>query len=263
MKYSIHVPSTLEEAFTTRSRVGGQYLAGGTVVLAIKKPVCDLVSLSRIPGLSFIERKGDCIEIGGGTTFDELDRSALLKERLTALWQASHELAGPQIRNVATIGGNIGSMSPSADSVTALMALDASVRLFAMEGGKPCRRTVPIRELRMGEGEIIEAVVIRDNVDSSVFEKVGKRNAMAVSVVNMAVARVGKKVSVAVGSAAPNVVFCRRTSEILSKDCTDMMAAKAVILEEISPKDDRWGTVEQKRIVCANMLEKLAGEVSA
>ena len=118
MKYSIHVPSTLEEAFTTRSRVGGQYLAGGTVVLAIKKPVCDLVSLSRIPGLSFIERKGDCIEIGGGTTFDELDRSALLKERLTALWQASHELAGPQIRNVATIGGNIGSMSPSADSVT-------------------------------------------------------------------------------------------------------------------------------------------------
>ena len=261
MSYSIHVPSTLEEAYETRRRVGGQYLAGGTVALAIKKPSCDLVSLSRIPGLSYIKKAGDCIEIGGGTTFDELDRSALVKEKLSALWQASHELAGPQIRNVATIAGNIGSLSPSADSVTALMALDADMRLFSVKDGKASRRTVSIRKLEIGEGEIIEAVIVRADADRSVFEKVGKRNAMAVSVINMAVSRRGKEISVAVGSAAQKVVFCPETSRILSEDSSEMTAAKAKILEEISPKDDRWGTVEQKRIVCANMLEKLVKEV--
>ena len=261
MSYLIHVPSTLEEAYETRSRVCGQYLAGGTVALAIKKPSCDLVSLSRIPGLSYIKKAGECIEIGGGTTFDELDRSALVRERLSALWQASHDLAGPQIRNVATIAGNIGSMSPAADSVTALTALDADVRLFSVKDGKACRRTVSIRDMKIEEGEIIEAVSVRDDKDASVFEKVGKRNAMAVSVVNMAVSRVGKQISVAVGSAAPKVVFCPETSRILSGDGSAMTAAKAKILEEISPKDDRWGTVEQKRLVCANMLEKLVKEV--
>jgi len=259
MKYSIHIPQSLEEAYAIRRETGGKYLAGGTVVLAIMKPSCDLVSLSRIPGLSYIEKKGEYIEIGGGTTFDTLDRSPLIKDRLRALWQASYELAGPQIRNVATIAGNIGSMSPAADSVTAMMALDAHVRLFSADG----RRTVPIRNLCLEEGEIIEAVIVRDNVDASVFEKVGKRNTMAVSVVNMAVARVGEKVSVAVGSAGPKVIFCSETSRILSEDSCAIMAAKEKIIEEITPKDDRWGTVEQKRIVCVNLLEKLAGEVLA
>ena len=261
MSYTLHIPASLEEAWILREKTGGQYLAGGTVVLAFKRGADVLVSLSRIPGLSYVKDCGSFIEIGGGTTFSDLDRSALVKEKLFALWQASHELAGPQIRNVATLAGNIASKSPSADSVTALKALDADVRLFYMENGLPKRRTVPIRTMVLAPGEIIEAVVVEAGPDRSVFEKVGKRNAMAVSVINMAVARRGKEISVAVGSAGPDVLYCPKTSSILSADCNDIIAAKEAILEEIMPKNDRWGTVEQKRLVCANMLEKLLKEV--
>lgn len=261
MSYTLHIPASLEEAWILREKTGGQYLAGGTVVLAFKRGADVLVSLSRIPGLSYVKDCGSFIEIGGGTTFDELDRSALVKEKLFALWQASHELAGPQIRNVATLAGNIASKSPSADSVTALKALDAKVRLFCMQDGTPSRRTVPIRTMVLAPGEIIEAVVVEAGPDRSVFEKVGKRNAMAVSVINMAVARRGNEISVAVGSAGPDVLYCPKTSSILSADCNDIIAAKEAILEEIMPKNDRWGTVEQKRLVCANMLEKLLKEV--
>jgi len=261
MKYMIHIPTSLEEAFQTRLQRNGEYLSGGTVVLAGKRHPYDLVSLERIPGLSYIEERSGFLEIGSGTTFDDLDRSTLLKERYTALWSAAHEMAGPQIRNRATIGGNIGSDSPSADSVTALMALDGKLRIFGMEAGKSYRRVASIRDFELAPGEIVEAIMVPSDVKASVFEKVGKRNAMAVSVINMAVARTNDGISVSVGSAGPKVIFCSGTSRILSANASNMIAVKKQILEEISPRDDRWGTVEQKRMLCVKMLEKLVGEV--
>ena len=256
MSFRLHIPTSLEQALEIGRSTGGTYLAAGTVVLVNHRQSGDLISLERIPGLRRIEDKGSSISIGSLSTFDDLDRSVCIRDSLKALWQAAHETAGPQIRHRATIGGNIGCMSPASDEVTALVALDAQVTVF--DG---LYRTVPIENLTsLKDGDIIVSVTVSKAFGFSVFEKVGKRNAMSVSVLNMAVAKRDRSYRVSVGCAASHVLLCKETSDVLSRDPHDIEKAKDVLVSEIHPIDDRWGTVQYRRDVARNLLGKLVME---
>ncbi len=256
MSYRLHIPTTLDEAFETRRKTQGTYLAAGTVILVNHRHAQDLISLERIPGLSGIEKQDGYIRIGSMTTFDEIERSEAVRKDLPALWQAAFETAGPQIRHRATIGGNIGCFSPASDSVTALVALDAEVEVF---DGSYHRISVE-KLTSLNDGAIITSVLVPLRFGFSAFRKVGKRNAMSVSVLNMAVAREGKSYRVAVGCAAPRVLFCKSASGILSADSSAIEAAKQALVSEMHPIEDRWGTVEYRLTVAENLLESLVKE---
>lgn len=245
MAFVLHTPETIKQAVRLQRETGGEYLAGGTVLLVrhAAKPIDGhVISLQGIPGLKGIGYQGPILRIGALTTFTEMHNSGLLGGRFKALDEVSRIMGGPQVRNRGTLGGNIGSNSSAADAVTALVALDAVIRR---------------------EGNLITCIELSDEkVAASAFAKVGRRNAMAVSVANMAVARMTDgSYRVAVGSCAPTVLFCEKTSAVLSSGGTFDEAALA-LQSEIQPRTDRWGTEEYRRAVCPNLLERLLAEVA-
>ena len=255
MSYRLHIPKTLEEALEIRRKTRGTYLASGTVILVNHRHAGDLISLERISGLTGISDEGGFVRIGSMTTFDEIERSPVVKRNLNALWQAAFETAGPQIRHRATIGGNIGCFSPASDAATALVALDAEVELF--DGSY--RRVFIEKLASLDDGAIITAVLVPKRFGFSAFEKVGKRNAMSVSVLNMAMAKEDKTYRLAVGCASSHVLYCERTSRILSEGGS-IESAQEALLTEIHPIDDRWGTVEYRLEVARNILRKMVEE---
>ncbi|MBO4393055.1 MAG: FAD binding domain-containing protein [Spirochaetales bacterium] len=256
MNYRLHIPNTLDQAIESQRKTNGTYIAAGTVILVNHRHAEDLISLEKIPGLSAISDEGDAIRIGALATFDDIEKSQCIRKSLPALWQTAYETAGPQIRHRATIGGNIGCFSPASDAVTALVALDAEVEVF--DGSV---HQIPIEKLtELKDGAIITSVLVPKRFNFSAFEKVGKRNAMSVSVLNMAVAKSGSEFRVAVGCASSKVILCKTTSDILSKDPGAIEKAKSALVSEMHPIEDRWGTVKYRLEVGKNLLSKLVQE---
>ena len=275
MHFRLHRPQSVEEAITLQAQTGGTYLAGGTVLLVDRRHGKaigeDLISLENLASLREIrECEGEMI-IGACATFRELERSALLRENAFALWQAAGSVGGPQVRNRGTIGGNLAAGSPSSDCAAPLLAMGACLRIRSAEG----TRELPVEELFAGVGKtylapgelITEIVLPKKERCVSAFRKVGKRSALAISCINMAVAREsagGKEtVTVAVGAAAPTPRLWKRTSEILSAGVLDeacLDEACQTILTEIAPIDDRWATAEYRRMVCVNLLKDILKE---
>jgi carbon-monoxide dehydrogenase medium subunit len=136
----LHEATTLEEAAAVLARYGtkARLLAGGTDLLVDLKTgrvrVAQLVSISRIDALRGISEADGNLRIGALTTITELDRSPIVRERFSPLLDATRRMAAPQIRNVATVGGNIACAVPCADLPPILTAMNASVVLWSSAG---------------------------------------------------------------------------------------------------------------------------------
>lgn len=272
MQFDLHRPKSIEEALTLSRQTGGSYLAGGTVLLVNHHRGADigshLISLEGIPALHGIRQTDEGIVIGACTTLDEIENSTLLREKAFAVWQAAAETGGPQIRNRATIAGNIAGGAPSSDLAAPLLALNAVLRLEGPVGS----RELPVKDLfvhvfktNLLPGELITEIILPKDTGTSHFVKVGKRNALAVSCINMAVAHSPEgEWSVAVGAAAPTPRLCVKTMEILNEgtlDAARMNRACETVLTEIAPIDDRWATASYRRKVCVNLLKSMVKEV--
>jgi carbon-monoxide dehydrogenase medium subunit len=107
------------------------------------------VDVTRIVGLDEIREEDGTIVIGAGVTHNQIVESRLLQQKATALVEASYVVGGPQVRNVATIGGNVAHALPAADGTTALNALDAEVEVASYSG----RRWIPFIALFLGPGK--------------------------------------------------------------------------------------------------------------
>ena len=275
MHFDLHRPNSVQQALDLYCKTNGSYLAGGTVLLVNHHRGADigrhLISLEGIEALHGIRETADGIVIGACTTLDEIECSALLQREAYSLWQAAAQTGGPQIRNRATIGGNVAAGSPSSDLAAPLLALNAVMRLEGPNG----KRELPVKDLfihvfktALLPGEFItEFVIPRKAGIVSQFVKVGKRNALAVSCINMAVAYTpADGWSVAVGAAAPTPRLCQRTMDILNEGILDearLSQACEIILTEIAPIDDRWATASYRRKVCVNLLKTMIKEVRA
>jgi CO/xanthine dehydrogenase FAD-binding subunit len=149
-------PGSVEEALGLLRQHGGaaQVIAGGTdLLLDIRQgnhpPADVLIDITCIPELGEITRKGDRVTVGAGVTHSAIVRSALLGARATCLVEGCGVVGGPQVRNVATLGGNVAHALPAADGTTSLVALDAEVEIA--QGGE--RRWVPIGAMFKGPGQ--------------------------------------------------------------------------------------------------------------
>jgi len=148
-------PKSINEAISLLESHGekGRYIAGGTdVIVKIKerKMAPDyLISLRHIPDLAYIHRDPEGIlRLGALTTHRMLEQSPLVRRYYPCIFDAAENIGSVQIRNVATIGGNICNAVPSADGVIPLLILGAQVTLVGPKG----KRTLPLKSFFLGPG---------------------------------------------------------------------------------------------------------------
>ncbi|MDD3705461.1 MAG: xanthine dehydrogenase FAD-binding subunit XdhB [Clostridiaceae bacterium] len=222
---NIEKPDSLETALKMLSHNPDlKIIAGGTdLLIKMHNGTLEnaaLLSLRKIPGMDEIRCLDDgTITIGAMATFAGIFRSSIINEHLPVLSEAAVSVGGPQIRNAATIGGNICNGAVSADSAATLLAYDAELRILGTEGA----RTVPIREFYAGPGkvnlkpaEILTHVVIHKtgySNTSGCYIKYSNRKAMDIAMLGVSVvckAEEGRfsDVRIALGVAAPVPIRC-------------------------------------------------------
>jgi len=178
---------------TQRSRL----LAGGTdLVNAMRRDECRpdlIVDLSGVRELAGVRREDGVLRVGAMTTFSQLQVDPVVRQYAACLAEAAAQVGSTQIRNIATIGGNVANASPCGDSIPALMALDACVTVLDGDGRTSSR---PIRDVVVGPGatSLSTGEVIIDFTfaplrphERSVFVKIGSRSAVTVARLSAAV----------------------------------------------------------------------------
>ena len=265
--------------FYRLGRLGGSFscnegcklLAGGTdLVIKLNEwalePTC-LIDLSGIPQLGEIELTSEGIRIGSMVTFSRIARHEAIRESWTALAEAAASVAAPQVRNKATIGGNVANGAVAADSVPALMALGAVAELVS-QGGE---RHVPVADLMLDlnktdirEDELLTSFFIPRQNTISAFEKIGRRKAQAISRICLALVlemeddKV-KMARIALGAAGRHAYLCPDVSALLVGNRLDQntisQAAQALDDKVATVLGDR-PTAPYKRAIAGASLEK-------
>ena len=253
-------------------------IAGGTDLMValtgeIGTPPASLVDLWALPELRGIALDGDAVSLGALTTYTDIRRSALCRERVPALVEAASTIGAAQIQNRGTLGGNIANASPAGDTLPVLLAGDAVVVVGSARG----EREVPTRAFWTGyrktalaHDELILRVRIPIVGDREMrFRKVGTRRAQAISKVVMAVAwrtsdRAGtsqwRDVRVALGSVAATPIRAAATEVALEgQPPTPEIADRAaeILAGELAPIDDVRSTAEYRRLVAARVLHRI------
>jgi len=256
--------STLEEALELISKLEGvKVLAGGSdllIDLKIKRyEVKNVVDISGIKELNYIEDRGDHVAVGAATKLQDIVESPIIAAKAPVLAEAANEMASWQVRNVATIGGNICNASPAADTAPPLLVLNAKLHLVSLEG----EREVPITEFFLGprktvlrKGELLKEIVVPyERGAGASFIKLGRRNAFTLSVV--AVATLVKvrngifdDVRVALNSVAPKPVRATSVEKFLKNREINMNAVEEGakrVLQDISPISDVRASADYRK----------------
>jgi CO/xanthine dehydrogenase FAD-binding subunit len=156
-KFEYLMPTTVDEAISLLVSHGerARYIAGGTdVIVKVKEGKIHphyLVSLRRLQGLDHISFKGGELRIGATVTHRMLELSPIIRKEFPILIDAVSNIGSLQIRNVATIGGNIVNAVPSADGAIPLIALGAQVRIRGPKG----ERSMALEHLFIGPGQTL------------------------------------------------------------------------------------------------------------
>jgi carbon-monoxide dehydrogenase medium subunit len=147
-------PSTAQDALDMLAEYKGRALiiAGGTDVIPMLRQgelqADALVDITRLPGMKNIEAEGDLICLGGLVTHGQVNSSSLIREKAGLLAEAAGAVGSPQIRNVATVAGNLVSGQPAADVTLPLLTLNARVTILSRAG----EREVPLTQFFLGQG---------------------------------------------------------------------------------------------------------------
>ncbi|MEJ3654068.1 FAD binding domain-containing protein [Actinomycetes bacterium KLBMP 9759] len=256
------VPATLSEACEALARLGGDALvvAGGTGRIA-PAPGATPVWIGGLPMLSRIE-PWDEFRIGAGVTWERLRTSGRIQRVLPALAEAAEAFGGPQVRNVATIGGNNALGSPGGDALPALAIHDASVELASTAG----KRLVPLVEAAgRRPDELVTAVVLQhprpDRLEF--FVKVAPRKGRSViDKVSVAFSAIREEnrlldVRIALGSAGPTVIRATAAEQLLTDSwvSAERIAAAAAAAEAVAdPVDDVRPTADHRRRLVRGIL---------
>ncbi len=225
---------------------------------------CDLAQIAE---LNALEITATHLRIGANVTLAELLESPLPAAHFPALAQCVAQMSSAQIRNVATLVGNVCTASPIADALPPLLVYQAEVVLQTRDD----THRLPLSGFLLGyrktalcPREIVTAIEIPLHRGWSRFEKTGKRRALDIASVNSALALTLKgnrlsDVRLAFGGVAPTTVFARKTAAFLSgKMLTDALIAEAAELAvtEIQPISDVRGSAAFRRLLTRNHVIK-------
>ena len=229
-----HQPKTVQAALRHLRDASGpsSVIAGGTDLLldlqqGRHSPVHTLVDVTTIPEMNVLEIRQGRLFIGAAIPLNHILGSPLVQEHAHALIQAVSLIGGPQVRNIATLGGNVAHALPAGDGTIALMALDASADIASLEGIK----TAPLAELFLGPGrstlsEKVEIVVgfnlpLLGECQASAFKRVMRPQGVAIAILNMSVwmqldGGMVTSVRLAVGPAGPVPFRAKNTESLLA-----------------------------------------------
>ena len=280
-----HSVSSLNEALDLLQRHGeaARIVAGGTDLIiemerGARPRLKVLIDITRVPGLDGIALQNGEISLGALVTHNHVVGSPLIRQRALPLAQASWEVGAPQIRNRATIAGNLITASPANDTITPLIAMGAELSLLSLAG----ERRVALEDFYSGfrqtvlrPDELLRAIHFPafDPDQRGVFLKLGLRRAQAISVVDAALI-IGRddqdrvsEATIALGSVAATIIRARQAEDyLIGKHLTADTIARAASLAEAAatPIDDVRGSAsyrsEMVKALVARGLRQLSQE---
>jgi len=276
-RYGYYQPETLDEAFRLKKNIPESlYISGGTdLMVRIKKRELRpraLISLRSIPNFSGI-KNSEIIRIGAMTSISDILKNSLLHEKYPILIQAAKELGSIQIRNMATIGGNLCNGSPAADMAPPLLVLEAKVRL--QSGQKS--RDLPLEKFFLGpgetglsSGEILTGILLEppEQNTKTIFLKKGRtRMDLAVASVAAQIRTDGDRclrARIAAGSVAPTPMRLFEVEALLEGAALSrelLTEAKQLAAKSVSPITDVRSTADYRchlvGVLVKRALEKL------
>ncbi len=212
---------TVAEALRLLAEAPGPSLpvAGGTDLLldlqqGRHSPVHTLVDITQIPEMKTLEIREGQLFIGAAVPLNQIVSSPLIHEHAQALYEAASLIGGPQVRNTATLGGNVAHALPAGDGTIALIALDARAEIAHLSG----RRRTALPQLFSGPGQSTlrrgeELLVgfylpIKDQQQGSAFRRIMRPQGVAIAILNMAawIRREGEQIAevrISLGPAGP------------------------------------------------------------
>jgi len=272
-KFDYYQANSLKEAYQIMDSFDGRihYVAGGTdLFIRIHQGTIEpdaLISLRGIKGLSGISLNKS-LSIGSMTLLRDIERNAQIRQAYPVLSQAVWWLASPQIRNVATVGGNLANSAPSADCAPPLLVLGAELTIE----GPNIKRKIPIEEFFTGPGENclnkkevltqIEIPAITSKAGMS-FLKIGRviRDLAISNVAALLVLenRTCRKIRLAAGAVAPIPVRLRSVEEMMigekiTPKLLDQVKKKAQ--QEVCPISDVRSSVQYRREVTGVLVRR-------
>lgn len=259
-------PKTISEALTLLGKYGDQakVIAGGTDVMVdikYREEPGYLVNIKRIPGLASIQENGAGLRIGSLATIREIETCPLVRERLPLLWEAAHQFASLQIRNTATIGGNICRASPSGETLAPLLVLEAKAKLAFSDGEK----SEAISSFFHGPGKtslgstgLLKEIEIPypEKNSRSVYLKHAVRGPMDIAMVSVAVLVTPdatnthlQGVRIGLGAVAPTPIRATKTEALLcgkTLNATLVQEAGQMAASESRPISDQRSSAEYR-----------------
>jgi carbon-monoxide dehydrogenase medium subunit len=278
-KFDYLIPQSLKEAFDLMEKQKGnaRYIAGGTdVIVRIKQRAIQpeaLISLRNIQDLQGIHWNGG-LRLGSMTLFRDIERDKGIARVYPALNQAVCVLANPQVRNVATIGGNLANAAPSADCAPPLLVLGAILTLEGPGGA----RDIPLDEFFSGPGktcmdasEVIKSIFIPglEQGAGTAFLKAG-RVRQDIALINAAAqivmdGKICKRCRLAAGAVAPIPLRLKKTEqEVEGQEITPELLekVKGLVEEEVSPITDVRSTAEYRKIMSGVLVKRAIVQAS-
>ena len=282
-RFEYFEPVTLDEAVALLGRFGGDasLLAGGTDLLVeIREHVRwprQVVNIKKIPGiaaLAYDDRDG--LRFGALVTAREIETSPVVLEKYPGLVQAARELGSIQVRNRATIVGNISRASPSADTLPPLIADGASVTMHGPAGG----RTVALEDFFtgpgktvLGPGELVTGITVPPPPPHTGkhYIKHGRRKAMELATVGVGVTLTldggaCSEIRIALGAVAPTPIRARKAEDALRGrvlDGASIGAAARIAMGECRPISNVRGSAEYRRDMVGVLTERAIRQAMA
>jgi len=198
-----HVPQTLEEAFNLIQTNKGNYkvLAGATDILPWAREgrggdvnYKSVIDISKITDISEFQLQGDRISLGANVTMQQLLEDPFLRKHIPVMAKSAIWFADDQIREQATLGGNLVNASPAADATPPMLAMNAELTLHRKVNGNIKNRKLSLNKFVKGpgktsldDGELVTGIEC-DSMPGygAAFEKVGHRRSLVISTVCLA-----------------------------------------------------------------------------
>ena len=267
-KFEYHAPTSLPEALDLLAKYDGKgrVLAGGTdLLVSMKKREVlpeHLISLKGIAELKGIHDEKEGMKIGALVTLGEIEHSKTIQDKFCVLWDAAQVMASRQIRNLGTIGGNLCSAAPSADTAPPLIVLDASVEIISSKG----KRKVLVEnffkgpwESHLKPGEILTQIMIPNQLkkSSGAYFKLMRRAAMDLAQVGVAVClsfdsekRVCRGARIALGAVGLTPIRALKAEQVLlDKEINETVGKQAgkIAAREANPRTSIRASKEYRK----------------
>jgi carbon-monoxide dehydrogenase medium subunit len=275
-RFEYREAQTVQEAIDMMHEAGGQIIAGSTdVLMRWRQGLCKpryVLNIKRIPGLDEVDyetQRG--LRLGALVSIRTLEQHPLIRTHYPALAQAAATFAGVQVRNLATLGGNVCNASPAGDTLPALLAYDATCRVVGPAG----ERLVPLAAFFRGPGQTVlqpAELLLELRLPAplprtgALYIKHSPRHTMDIAAVGIAsVVALGEQdaicrdVRITLSAVAPMVVRAKSAEAMLQGrviNAAQIQQAAQAAVADASPIDDIRATAGHRRAVIAPLVQR-------